>query len=333
MTAREVLLGSAFHLTGGNEAAGPALSARGRAAASSFDATADDVAVDGEVVTAMLGADVEGERWLAGLAFSHSTGDGSYASSGDADTAGGTVESGLTGVWPYAQVLLGEGVSAWGMLGLGTGRLTVVPLRSPPFETDLSMTMGAVGGRAVLAPAAASGGFELELKADAFLVRTRSDTAAGMAGAEAEASRLRLLLDASRPTGLWGGTLTPRAELGLRLDGGDAQIGTGVEAGAGVSYAGDGVTVEGFVRGMVAHEETGYEEWGAGRQWASTPARTGGASRSPLRRRGARRRAGRSGCGRRAVAGTWRPAARPGRGPQWMPRSATVSVRRVVGER
>ena len=50
----------------------------------------------------------------------------------------------------------------------------------------------------------------------------------------------------------------------MRLDGGDAETGTGVEAGAGVSYAGDGVTVEGFVRGLVAHEERGYEEWGAG---------------------------------------------------------------------
>ena len=43
----------------------------------------------------------------------------------------------------------------------------------------------------------------------------------------------------------------------------DAETGTGVEVGAGIRYAGSGVTVEGSVRGLVAHEASGYEEWGA----------------------------------------------------------------------
>ena len=49
----------------------------------------------------------------------------------------------------------------------------------------------------------------------------------------------------------------------MRHDGGDAETGTGVEVGAGIRYAGSGVTVEGSVRGLVAHEASGYEEWGA----------------------------------------------------------------------
>ena len=48
-----------------------------------------------------------------------------------------------------------------------------------------------------------------------------------------------------------------------RHDGGDAETGTGFEAGAGVRYAAHGVTVEGAVRALVAHDADGYEEWGA----------------------------------------------------------------------
>ena len=49
----------------------------------------------------------------------------------------------------------------------------------------------------------------------------------------------------------------------MRHDGGDAETGTGVEVGAGLRYEGDGIAVAGSVRWLVAHEATGYEEWGA----------------------------------------------------------------------
>ena len=49
----------------------------------------------------------------------------------------------------------------------------------------------------------------------------------------------------------------------MRQDGGDAETGTGIELGARLSYTRPGVTVEGTVRALVAHEEAGYKEWGA----------------------------------------------------------------------
>ena len=57
-----------------------------------------------------------------------------------------------------------------------------------------------------------------------------------------------------------GRTFTPSAQVGVRHDAGDAETGTGIEVGAG---AGEGFVVEGAVRTLVAHEESGYEEWGA----------------------------------------------------------------------
>ena len=176
---------------------------------------------------------------------------------------GGEVESTLTGVYPYARLDLSDRVSAWGLAAYGTGTLTLTEAGGTPIETDIRMTMGAVGGRGTLVQAPETGGFELALKSDAFWTRTTSDKAEGMEGAEADASRVRLVLDASRPFEMDGGTLTPSLELGLRHDGGDAETGPGVEVGARLRYAGAGVTVEGLVRGLTAHEASDYEEWGA----------------------------------------------------------------------
>ena len=82
----------------------------------------------------------------------------------------------------------------------------------------------------------------------------------------ADASRLRLILEGSRAFRMdSGGVFTPGLELGLRHDGGDAETGTGVELGGRVSYAhpGSGLSLEASVRTLVAHEDSGYEEWGA----------------------------------------------------------------------
>ena len=84
-----------------------------------------------------------------------------------------------------------------------------------------------------------------------------------LAGSEADATRLRLTLEGSRRFETGAGSLTPRLEVGLRHDGSDAETGSGVEVGASVRYEGAGVSAEGSVRTLVAHEAEGYEEWGA----------------------------------------------------------------------
>ncbi len=51
----------------------------------------------------------------------------------------------------------------------------------------------------------------------------------------------------------------------MRHDWGDAETGLGIEVGGRVQYADPtlGLTVEGAVRGLVAHEAEAYDEWGA----------------------------------------------------------------------
>ena len=93
--------------------------------------------------------------------------------------------------------------------------------------------------------------------------RDGDDGDGNLGAAQGDASRVRLLVEASRWFETGGGALTPSLEIGLRHDGGDAETGTGVEVGGSVQYQGRGWSIEGSVRTLVAHEESGYEQWGA----------------------------------------------------------------------
>ena len=178
----------------------------------------------------------------------------------------GEVESRLTTVFPYVRLALSERLSAWGLVGYGTGTLTLTEQNdagTKHYTTDIGMQLGAVGARGTLLAPQEPGGFELAVRTDALLVRTTSDATDGMESSASGTSRLRLMLDGSRSFELGDGTLTPRFELGLRHDGGDAETGTGAELGAGLRYQGKRVAVQGAVRGLLAHEDQGYREWGA----------------------------------------------------------------------
>ena len=271
MGGRDLLSASSFQLASRGEADGPSFAAWGRVAGGGFEADVDDVRMDGDVMTGIVGADVAKNHWLAGAAVSFSTGEGGYRLTGDVESTfdRGTIESTLTSVYPYARLRLSEGVSVWGLAGYGTGDLTLTERseeKTNRFSTDTTMRLGALGVRRTLVPAGETGDLELAAKSDVFWMRMTSDAVEGAreAEAEADASRLRFVLEASRSfVTSDGATLTPNLELGLRHDGGDAENGTGMEAGVGIGYAGAGVSIEGSVRALVAHEASGYEEWGA----------------------------------------------------------------------
>ena len=278
---RELVLGSAFRLSAGGDGEGDGgvgtrWTAWGRAAQSSFDGDADGLALDGDVSTFMLGADAEWTRWLAGAAVSLSDGEGGFrdreARAGDGSRSSGTLESTMTSVHPYARFEMSERLSVWGILGYGTGELTLEVDGAGRWRTDTEMRMAASGVSGKIVSAEDTGGFELAARGDARLVRVSSAAATGADGAgllsatEAETSRLRFMLTGSHRFELADGrTLTPSLELGLRNDSGDAETGTGIELGGGVRYSdpGAGLTVEAKARGLVAHEDTDYSEWGA----------------------------------------------------------------------
>ena len=274
MSERDLLPGSSFSLTA--ETGGKGLvSVWGRGAVTGFSGrqagsaeAGGDVAVDGEVTSGLLGADWTRGDWTAGLAVSHSRGDGAYRGEG-----GGTVSATLTGLWPWVGHSLGERLSVWGVAGYGDGSLTLEPraedgTRAEAIRTDLDLVMAAAGLRGV----ALDGGEDsltLAVKTDAMTVHTASDAVSGtggnLAAAKAGVTRLRLGLEGSRPFLLADDSvLTPSAEIGLRRDDGDAETGLGAEVGAGLAWADPrhGLGAELRARGLLAHEAKSFRQYG-----------------------------------------------------------------------
>ncbi len=263
---RQALIGSAFRLNLNQNAGGsvPRLTAWGRVAHTQFDGQEGRLSLNGEVTTGTVGLDTQGDRWLAGIALAHSRGDGGYtipdqSSPGDLDTT-------LTSLHPYLRYALTDRLTVWGLMGYGWGDLTLTQTDGTAIDADTDLLMGAVGSRGLLLDPATTGGLQVATRLDAMFTRTSTEAVAGLAATDADAHRLRLVLEGSQRIGLAEGRhLTPTVEVGVRHDWGDAETGLGIEVGGRVQYAdpGLGLTVEGAVRALVAHEAEAYDEWGA----------------------------------------------------------------------
>ena len=267
----ELLRGSSFHLaSAGTAEQGPRWSFWGRGAHSSFNGADGGLSLDGDVSTGIVSADYESGKMLVGVALSYSAGEGSYQMA----DAKGRLESTLASAHPYLRYAVSERLSLWGVVGLGRGELRIDPERSEErMEADLSTAMAAAGVRGGLPSGA---GYDLAWKSDVLFVRSESDAAQGLAAAEAETRRLRLALEAARDVKLGDGVLRPSLEAGLRYDGGDAETGSGVELGGALRYSGSGgLTMEVRARGLLAHEQRGYEEWGVSSSVSFTPGEGG----------------------------------------------------------
>ena len=272
------LMGSSFFYSrpGGDEAPGwlGPWSLWGETAVTRFDGAEGPLSLNGDVTTATVGFDTRRERWMAGLALAYSEGQGAYT---HRIATGGAMDSSLTSLIPYASYSLNERTSVWGTLGYGVGDLTLTPEGAASgIETGLSTSMAAFGGRGVFSVRTAGAAqFEFAVRADARLTSTVSDAVENLAGALGATSRVRVVLEGSGSLPVWGGTLRPTMEAGLRYDGGDAETGAGLEIGGGLGYAAGRLSVEVTARGLVAHQDTEYEEWGFSGSIAYTPSEDG----------------------------------------------------------
>ena len=97
----DLLPGDSFQLSVGDEQGDPTTTAWGRIGTARFDAKKNPVALFGDVLTTVVGADVEQDRWLSGIAVSVSNGAGVFELAGD-DVAG-EASGRLTNVYGYAR--------------------------------------------------------------------------------------------------------------------------------------------------------------------------------------------------------------------------------------
>ena len=261
MSLPDFLGRSSFQLSaakGADDPHGRRWTAWGRGALTKFEGAA---ATEGDVTTGMLGVDYGKDGWLGGVALSHARGKGGFDNQGRSE-----MEATLTSVLPYVRFALNERISAWGILGIGWGEMTLdEQVIEKVVKTDIDMRMGAVGFRGALLSASKTRGFDLALKSDLLMTQVDADAKDGLESITGGTTRIRVMLEAAREIAMEGrGSVRPALEVGLRHDGGDVDEGMGVEVGGSVRFTAAGVTMQVSARTLLTHAEEDVKDWGVG---------------------------------------------------------------------
>ena len=260
LSAKEVLARTTFQMLSRSQGGAERLSLWGRGALSRFSDDDRGSDLDGNVASATFGVDYADDRVLAGIALSHSAGDGSYLR-GDLDR---DADASLTGFYPYLYVGVNEHVSIWGVAGFGSGTLKLTS-NDVGSRTGVGARMGAAGARREILYPSDNQGVSLALKGDAVFLRIDSDETLDLDATRNRASRQRLAMEVSQEftlkTGEW---VAPFFEAGARLDGGDAKTDLGLELSGGFRYEHPllGLTAEFDTRGLLQDAITDVDELG-----------------------------------------------------------------------
>ncbi len=182
----------------------------------------------GRVQTATLGVHRNSDAATVGIALSHSRAHGSTAPTGP-------IKAQLSTVSPYFGIVPREGLRLWGVVGKGTGKLSLEPTVGDRIRTEIETVLGAVGLRIEMGEAHR---IQWSSRASAALTAIETGELADLEPIDSTVGRLRVGFEGSRRFELRDAALlTPRAEIGLHRDVGGEAGGPAVELGAGLHYA------------------------------------------------------------------------------------------------
>ena len=249
---------SSFALNG--QGAGGTFAIWSQSAQTSFSGRQAGIALRGDVHTRTIGADYARGKLMTGVAVGHTRAGGDYEG-----VSTGEVTTSLTGLYPWFGYRATENLTLWVVGGRAGGAMLLTRPESGPTRTSTSMTMIAGGGRNRIGRTRT---MDLAVKADVLWVGTAIDgvvTSNGrLSGASAAVTRIRAGLEGARTYTLGRFSVRPAIETAFRQDGGDAETGSGIDAGAGIDVAD---TASGFgasihLRRLLLHQADGFEEQG-----------------------------------------------------------------------
>ena len=263
LSLEEVLLASSFEAGRKDSAVFWANASR-----SSFEGRREGWSGDGNVTMGVGGADWNTESMLGGLMIIRADGSGDYG--------GSSIDAHITGVAPYAGGKISDYMSIWGTVGVGRGEIRVKE-EEERWSSDIGWKMAAGGIRGDIVKRKREG-LGLAFVSDVLYAKSDSEDYF-----EEGVSRIRAGVE-----GTWTARLSesalfePRVEAGLRRDGGDAERGIGAELGGGMKlrHTELGITFDIEGRGLVSHEDGGFESRGisASFEWEKDMSEGRGAS-------------------------------------------------------
>ena len=200
------------------------------------------------------------EQMLVGFSFMRSFARINY----NADGVHGMFRNGMNTAHPYLYWQPNERFSAWVIGGLGRGEVDVnEPGRAHDVTSDFRMFSG--GMRSVPAK---RGNTEVGVVVDSFTARLGTNASKDIERVSGQVSRTRMMLEIVHDKPLEAGrSLSIKAEFGHRLDAGDADRGSGAEAGFRLGYldAAGGLDIAWHGR-MLLVRESDYRDFGVGIQ-------------------------------------------------------------------
>ena len=200
------------------------------------------------------------EQMLVGFSFMRSFARINY----NADGVHGMFRNGMNTAHPYLYWQPNERFSAWVIGGLGRGEVDVnEPGRSHDLTSDFRMFSG--GMRSVPAK---RGNTEVGFVVDSFTARLGTNASKDIERVSGQVSRTRMMLEIVHDKPLEAGrSLSIKAEFGHRHDAGDADRGSGAEAGFRLGYldAAGGLDIAWHGR-MLLVRESDYRDFGVGIQ-------------------------------------------------------------------
>ena len=268
---------------------GPAWGVWGRADAHRFESGIDGSSHDGTLTAVHLGADARVGDWLAGVSVARSAAEADYRFERSLDACGGggagegMVEAGLTSVHPYVGRQIGRG-QVWATVGAGAGEVSLERCETGQRnETDLSMRLGAFGGRH---PFAGGERIEISVVEEIGVLDLTTGEALGPVGDRSvTVGQARLGLEASGvvPAGCEC-SLSSFVRAFARGDWGDGATGTGLELVAGVRFRNlpRRLGIDAGVRALAAHSAADASEQSANLTFSILPKADGTGWRASL---------------------------------------------------
>ena len=211
-----------------------------------------------------IGADANfGDRWLAGVALSHSSGDADYKFSSAYASGTGELDTSMVSVLPYVRWSIDDMAEVWAIAGAGWGDVDLDrSATAQEGEADLSMWMLSAGGRRVLA---SGDEWNFALTGDAGIMEMQTDGGVGIIDdMNVDVGRVKLAFEGERVISMEDGNrFAVFGQVGGRHDSGDGESGSGVELMGGVRYDTAGrIRVEAKARLLSLHSAGGYDENG-----------------------------------------------------------------------
>ena len=265
----KILNGTNFEIVGLSDS-GATVGLWGRGSFSRYKGVDQNLFLNGDVFTWSLGTDWRRDGLMLGMIISQSQGKSSYTF----DSKNGNIQSDMTSFAPYWGLETTDGRLMWASVGIGDTKLKLTPNSRNSIYSDGKWGMVAAGLEGKFTVLNNQNNFDMGWSIDGLWTHISANATEEFPYLEGETSRMRMVANANWEHKISNSSIVrPRVELGIRLDGGDAETGVGAEFGAGLEWVNPKIGLNVLIDGrtVFAHQNENFKNWGIGVSAAYDP--------------------------------------------------------------